>query len=334
MDTNQVFRALVVQEPSPGQFTRAILERHLTELPEDEVLVRVHFSSINYKDALSASGNKGVTRRYPHTPGIDAAGIVVDSRNTNFKPGDAVIATGIGDLGMNTPGGFGQYIRVPAEWLAHQPDNLTLHQCMIYGTAGFTAALSVQRLVKAGILPEAGEILVTGPTGGVGSIATGILAKLGYRVTAATGKIASSHFLQAMGAQEIIPRDTVIDNSSRPLLHARWAAVIDTIGGNYLASAIRATQPGGIVTTCGNAASADLTLSVYPFILRGVSLVGIDVSHVSPAGRARCWELLSGDWKLDLLDQLARTVSLDDLDHEIQRTLRGEQTGRVVVDLR
>lgn len=333
MDENHSFRALLVEEEAPGQFSRSLVDRQISDLPDGDILVRVHYSSLNYKDALSASGNKGVTRRFPHTPGIDAAGVVEFSRSPQFKPGDRVFGAAAGDLGVNTPGGYGQYIRVPAEWLLPLPDGLSLRQSMIYGTAGFTAAMSVDRLKKDGVLPDQGPILVTGATGGVGMLAVGILAREGYTVTAATGKLNQAETLHARGAAEVIDRKFVIDESGRALLHSRWAGVIDTVGGAYLSSAIRATMPGGVVTTCGNVASPELNLTVFPFILRGVSLIGIDATRPDPAERARLWAKLANEWKLPQLDELAREAPLETLEREIQRTLAGGQVGRLIVRL-
>ena len=327
------FRALVVEETAPGQFQRRVISRGLEELPEAEVLVRVQFSSLNYKDALSATGNKGVTRRFPHTPGIDLAGVVEASSSPNFQPGDKVIAAAAGETGVSAPGGYGQYVRVPADWLVPLPRRLTLRQSMVYGTAGFTAAMCVDRLQREGILPWRGPVLVTGATGGVGSLAVGILSKEGYAVTAATGKIEHGNMLRALGASEVLPRAELDDGGRPALLHARWAGVVDTVGGSFLAAAIRATQPGGVITCCGNAASPELSLTVFPFILRGVTLAGIDATRPSKAERERLWKKLAGRWKLDSLDALAREVPLAALDEEIERILGGRQTGRVVVKL-
>jgi alcohol dehydrogenase len=332
MDGQQTFRALWVEETAPGQFTRRVIERRVADLPAGDVLVRVRYSSLNYKDALSATGNKGVTRSYPHTPGIDAAGVVVDSQNHRFKPGDEVIAV-TGELGVNTPGGYGQVIRVPGDWLIALPKGLTLRQSMVYGTAGFTAAMCVDRLQKSGLTPHTGEILVTGATGGVGAIAIGILAKEHFSVVAATGKPESAGLLRSLGAKEVIDRASVNEASGRPLLHSRWAGVVETLGGGFLSTAIRSTQPGGVVTACGNAASGDLTLTVYPFILRGVSLIGIDALLPEHEERIRLWDKLAAAWKLDALDTLAKDVTLDGLEAEILQSMSGGRTGRVVVDL-
>lgn len=324
------FLALVVSESESGRFQRRITQRRVDELPDGDLLIRVHYSSLNYKDALSASGNRGVTRRYPHTPGIDAAGIVVESRNDAIRPGDEVIVIGY-DLGMNTPGGFGQYIRVPADWVVPRPPGLSLRESMIFGTAGFTAAMSVLRLSEWGITPASDEVLVTGATGGVGSLAVAILARAGFHVTAATGKAEQAPWLRWLGARTVLPRSELDDESGRPLLTGRWNAVVDTVGGNFLSTALKSTRPGGCVTCCGQVSSPELNMTVFPFILRGVALFGIDSASCPIEFRRMLWEKLATEWKLDALDELAREVGLADLNPEIDRILRGEQVGRVIV---
>lgn len=274
MSTTQ-FKAMVVIELEGNKFSREIEQRDINSLPEGDVLIKVNYSSLNYKDALSSTGNKGVTRKYPHTPGIDAAGVVVESSNENFKEGSEVLVTGY-DLGMNTSGGFSEYIRVPAEWVVMLPKGLSLEESMIYGTAGFTAALSVYKLVQSGVNPSDGEILVTGASGGVGSIAVGILSKLGYDVIAGTGKPEAREVLINTGAKDIILREELDDKSGKPMLKTRWAGVIDTVGGNILSTVIKATKYGGSVTACGNVASPEFSANVFPFILRGVNLLGVD----------------------------------------------------------
>ncbi len=329
---HEIFQALVVHETAESQFERRIEERSLADLPQGDVLIRVHYSSLNYKDALSASGHRGVTRAYPHTPGIDAAGVVKESSDNRFRPGDRVLVTGY-DLGMNTSGGFGQYVRVPAEWVVEVPRDLSLLESMIYGTAGVTAGLSVLKLQAHGVTPDQGEILVTGATGGVGSLAVGILANDGYPVVAATGKLEAAQFLLDLGAREVVHRDEVRDTSGRPLLGGRWAGAIDTVGGEFLATALKSTRIDGVVTCCGLVASPELPTTVYPFILRGVSLLGIDSQNCPMATRLRLWQKLAGEWKLAGLNDLATECSLDGLEVEIERILQGQQRGRVVVDL-
>ena len=326
------FRAMIVEETQDHRFRRRIGEKSLSDLPKGEVLIKVHYSSLNYKDALSATGNKGVTRIFPHTPGIDAAGTVAQSDNRGFSPGDAVLVTGY-DLGMNTSGGFGQYIRVPADWVVSLPEGRSLQESMIFGTAGFTASLCLHKLVSAGVKPGDGEILVTGASGGVGSLAVALLAHCGYSVTASSGKAAARDLLTELGAKQIIDRADVHDTSSKPLLPQRWAGVVDTVGGLTLSTALRSTNRHGVVTCCGNVSSAELSLTVYPFILRGVSLMGADSATTGMASRRSIWQRLAGDWKPPRLERLSETIGLDQLDHAIERILGGKNTGRTVIDL-
>jgi acrylyl-CoA reductase (NADPH) len=331
MPLPQTFKAMVVSETADQKFIREIRQRELSDLPAGELLIEVKYSSLNYKDALSASGNKGVTRKYPHTPGIDAAGVVVTSSTSQFGAGDPVIVTGF-DLGMNTPGGFGQYISVPAAWAVKLPQGLTLKESMGYGTAGLTAALCILRLMAFGLTKDSGEVLVTGATGGVGSVAVGILAKLGFNVVAATGKIEEKDFLTKLGAKTIISREEANDTSGRPLQKGRWAGAVDSVGGNILATAIKSTKYGGLVAACGNAMSADLAVSVYPFILRGVSLLGVDSVEIPMNTRLRTWQKLAQDWKLDLSGVISE-CALAELSPKIDLILKGGIRGRVVVDL-
>ena len=326
------FKAMVVSRGEDGKFTREVTTRELDSLPDGEVLLNVKYSSLNYKDALSAIGNRGVTKNYPHTPGVDAAGVVEHSESGEFEPGDRVIVHGY-DLGMDTSGGFGQYVRVPADWVVNLPAGLDLKESMMYGTAGFTAAQSVLRIVEGGVSPQDGKILVTGATGGVGSMAVAILGKAGYSVTASTGKTDQEQFLVGLGAEEVIGREDLTDPSGRLLLRGQWAGVVDTVGGEMLVTAIKSTTQRGVVTTCGNVASHELSINVYPFILRGVTLVGIDSASCPMERRRLVWEKISGEWKLDILERICRMVSLEDLDPEIDVILKGGQVGRVVIDL-
>ncbi len=327
----KTFKALEIRETEPKVFKRTIVSKEIDALPEGEVLIKVSYSSLNYKDALSSIGNKGVTRNYPHTPGIDAAGYVEQSSCDKFKANDPVIVTGY-DLGMNTAGGFGEYIRVPAKWVVPCPEGLSLKESMVYGTAGFTAAISVYKLINAGVRPESGEILVTGATGGVGSIAVSILGKLGYTVIAATGKVDKKDMLVGIGASDIIDRKEIDDISGKPMLRSRWAGVIDTVGGNILASAIKTTHYGGAVTCCGNIADHTFSTSVYPFILRGVSLHGVDSVECDMPLRLKLWENLSSAWKSESLMNTICEVGLDQICERIDLMLKGAQAGRTVLN--
>ena len=326
---NTKFKALEVSEID-GEFKREIIEKEINDLPEADLIINVKYSSLNYKDALSAAGNKGVTREYPHTPGIDAAGIVVEDKSGTYKKGDKVIVTGY-DFGMNTDGGFEEYIRIPAGWAVKLPQNLSLRQSMIYGTAGFTAALSVYKLLEADV--DKNNILVTGASGGVGSFACAILAKIGYKVTAATGKSGARYYFNNLGVENVIDRKEVDDDSGRMLLKEKWDGVIDTVGGNMLTTAIKSTKYDGAVTCCGNVASAKLDLNVYPFILRGVSLFGIDSVQCKRELREEVWQKIASDWKVDQLDEFSPEVPLEDLNDQIENMLAGNSKGRVIVKL-
>ena len=326
------FRALVVKKNDDKTFTREVTERKINDLPEGEVLIRVRYSSLNFKDGLSCIGNPGVTRNYPHTPGIDASGEVVESSDSRFNEGDFVIVSGY-NLGMDTSGGFGQYIRVPADWIEPLPEGLTIKEAAIYGVAGFTAALSVDALQKHGIGPEDGEVVVTGSTGGVGSVSVALLSHLGYNVVASTGKKEEREFLSGIGASQIISREEVNDESNKPLLSERWGGAIDSVGGNTLATLLKAVKRGGAIAATGLVASSELSTTVFPFILRGVSLLGIDSGYTPKKLRREIWKKLAGDWKFAKLQKLTIDCTLDQLDPEIDKILAGGQRGRVVVDL-
>lgn len=325
------FKALRIYEDSPGIFERRIESCGLEILPAGEVLINVHYSSLNYKDALSASGNKGVSRKYPHTPGIDAAGIVEHSLSPAFKPGDEVIVTGF-DLGMNTSGGFGNYIRVPASWVVPKPPVLTLLEAMKYGTAGFTAALALRRLQRNGQQPESGPVLVTGATGGVGSLVVAMLSSAGFEVIASTGKTEEAANLKTLGASSVISRDEVNDLSGRALLRGRWAGAIDTVGGNTLATILKSCMAHGSVACCGNVSSPELNTTVFPFILNGVSLLGINSATCPMPERKQIWELLATSWKVQLPQNYMTICSLAEMPHWIDIILKGNLRGRVVLD--
>ena len=326
------FRAFRVDKTDDRQFPRSIVERDLADLPDGDLLIDVAWSSLNYKDALSATGNPGVTRSFPHTPGIDAAGTVVESSSPDFAPGDAVIAIGF-DLGMNTPGGFGQKIRIPAGWAIPMPDGLDARSSMILGTAGFTAALCVHKLEAVGMHRDAGPVLVTGATGGVGAVAVKLLAHLGYEVHAVTGKASSHDFLRSLGAREILSREDALRGAERPLLKPRWGGAVDTVGGPILFNAIKSLRYGASVAACGLVASPEIPATVFPFILRHVNLLGIDSVELPLPEKVEIWSRLAGPWTLDGLDEIAVPLTLDTLSDAIDRILAGEMVGRGVVDL-
>ena len=327
------FRAFLVEKNEDRTFTRSVVDRELDDLPAGELLIDVKFSSLNYKDALSATGNPGVTRNYPHTPGIDAAGTILESTVANFSAGDEVVVIGF-DLGMNTPGGFGERVRVPAAWAVPLPQGLSLEEAMILGTAGFTAALSVHKLERAGMSPEGGPILVSGATGGVGSVAIKLLDQLGYEPHAVTGKEDQHEFLKSIGAREILSREDLEAGSDRPLLKEQWGGVVDTVGGGMLFNAIKGLRYGQSAAACGLVNSPNIPASVLPFILRHVNLLGIDSVELPLTEKIEIWDKLAGEWKLTGLTELKKsTLSLNTLSEAIETILDGEMVGRGVVDL-
>lgn len=324
------FRAFRVEELD-GTYSSSIQSVPFRSLQPNEIRVKVHYSSLNYKDALSASGNKGVTRNYPHTPGIDAVGVVEESTTDAFKSGEKVIVTSY-DLGMNTDGGFAEYIQVPASWALKLPIKLSMLEAMIYGTAGLTAGMSVFRLTEL-VKPEDGKIAVSGATGGVGALSVAILSKLGYRVVAITGKASEEAYLKKLGASEILLRQDIEALDKKPLLKPLFAGAVDTVGGLILENIIKATQPLGAVTCCGNVASPKLDLTVFPFILRGITLVGIDSQNYPMNGREKVWHLLADNWKPAMLTEAYNEVELADLAEQIELILQGKLRRRTVVKL-
>ncbi len=329
--SSKKYRALVAEKKN-GHFIQSVKSLETDKLPDNGLLIRVHYSSLNYKDALSATGHKGVTKNYPFTPGIDAAGVIEKSSDDRFSPGDKVIVTSY-DLGMNTPGGFGQYISIPPDWAILLPGGLTLKESMMIGTSGLTAAIGAEKIISQNIKPEDGEVLVTGATGAVGSFAVALMAHLGFSVIAATGKTGQAGFLKGLGASLVVHRDEISDVDSRPLLSSKWAAAIDTVGGKMLDAVIRQTGHNGVVACCGNVLGNELHTNVLPFILRGVSLAGIDSGIAHMADRLRIWNRLSTDWKPASLHQLYRECSLDQLPEQIGKILRGGQVGKVLINL-
>jgi putative YhdH/YhfP family quinone oxidoreductase len=321
-----------VHEAEPGQFQRQWQSLKLADLPAGEVLIRVHFSALNYKDALSATGNKGVTRQYPHTPGIDAAGVVAESEHPDWQAGDQVIVTSY-DLGMNTDGGFAEYIRVPASWVVRLPAGMSLRESMIMGTAGFTAALGLAKMERIGQTPAMGPLVVTGASGGVGSMAVGILAQAGYEVIAITGKADAHDYLLSLGASRVEGRDYVDDQSGRPLLKPQWAGAIDTVGGNTLLTLLKACSREGSVACCGLVGSPQLGATVFPFILNGVNLIGIDSATIGMDVRQAVWAKLAAAWRVPDLDRLATDCTAAEIDGYIEAMLQGQTKGRVILGL-
>ncbi len=326
----ETFACYLVRKTGKDQIEGGVDRRPLAELPAGDVLIRVEFSSLNFKDALAATGHPGVVRQFPHVPGIDAAGTVKASSSARFAVGQKVIATSY-ELGSGQWGAWAEYIRVPADWVVPLPKELTTEEAMIYGTAGFTAAQCVLALQEHAIGPDKGEVVVTGATGGVGLFAVRFLARLGYSVTAVTGKAEQRDWLLSLGAKKVIDRSEVNDNSGKPMLAARWAGAIDTVGGITLATLLRSTEHLGCVAACGLVGGTDLPLSVYPFILRGVTLVGIDSGWCPMHRRLEIWQHLATDWKIPDLADLAKTIRLNDLDPEIQAMLNGQHAGRTII---
>jgi len=324
------FPCYMVRKDDAGRVTAGVETIALDDLPTGDVLVRVAYSSLNYKDALASQGHPGVVRKFPHVPGIDCAGTVVESGSSSFRPNDEVLITGY-DLGAGHWGGFAGYARVPAEWVVPLPPGLSVREAMIYGTAGFTAAQCVSAIVKHGIEPERGPVVVTGATGGVGSIAVAILAKLGYDVAAVTGKNEQHDWLRRLGAGTILNRGEVDDASDQPMLASRWAAAVDTVGGRPLATIVRSMQHRACVAACGLVAGTELNLTVYPFILRGVTLAGIDSAQCPRPERLEMWLKLAGPWRVANLDQIVDEVTLDELPDRVQKILAGKIVGRTIV---
>lgn len=324
------FKALRVHKTDDG-FTMGVESQQLEDLPAGELLVRVQYSSLNYKDALSAAGNPGVTRNFPHTPGIDAAGTVESSDDDRFKPGDAVIVTGY-DLGMNTPGGLGQYIRIPADWAVPMPAGLSPRESMIIGTAGLTAALCLVKLETMG-LESGGSIVVSGASGGVGSFAVALLAKLGYSPVASTGSADAAAWLESLGAADIIDRSVLAAEDKRPMAGEKWHGAIDTVGGVTLANIIKELRYGASVAVVGLVGGTDIPTTVFPFILRDVNLLGIDSVEISHQRRLETWGRLASEWKLDNLEELANEIGLDEVPGQLDGLLSGSVRGRTLVNL-
>ncbi len=322
------FRALRVQK-NDGQFSRSVQTLEPDTLPPGDLTVKVAYSSLNYKDALSATGNPGVTKAYPHTPGIDAAGTVLESSSERFSVGDEVIVTSY-DLGMNTPGGFSGLIRVPADWAVPLPDGLTLREAMVLGTAGLTAGLCLDALLAHGLEPDQGPVVVTGASGGVGSVAVALLAHLGFETLAGTGTEAAHGWLRELGAADTLPRSELSEPSEKPMHKARFAGAIDTVGGEVLSNVVKSLKYRAAAAACGLVAGPGLSLTVFPFILRGVSLLGVDSAECPMVLRRRVWKMLAGDWKIDL-SAATTEVTLDELDGVIDEILTGQTQGRVLV---
>jgi acrylyl-CoA reductase (NADPH) len=329
------FTALQINETADGKFERQIVRRDISDLPKGDLLIRVHYSALNYKDGLSANGHKGITRNFPHTPGIEACGVVERSFSPMYHEGDEVFITGY-DLGMNTSGAYAEYISVPADWVMPKPAMLDPKDCMTIGTAGFTAAYALHKMEACGQRPEDGPVVVTGATGGVGSLSVAILSKVGYEVIAVTGKPHEAGYLRYLGAASVEPRSFVNDDSGRPLTRSLWAGAIDTVGGNTLTTLVKRCRRDGCIVATGLLSSNHFESAIYPFILNGINLLGIGAGMTPMTLRMKLWQKLLTDWNVcDRLAAIANEVELVDLkDTYLDSIMTGQTKGRVVVNLR
>ena len=326
MSLPKKFQALVATESGPS-----VEEFEFAQLDPGDVVVEVKYSALNFKDSLAANGNRGVARKLPLIPGIDAVGEVLESSDARYSVGQKV-SVGHADFGTSHHGAMAKLVRVPGEWVYQLPDGFDLKTTVTWGTAGFTAAQSVEKIVAHGVTPADGEILVTGATGGVGIFAVKLLAKLGYKVVASTGKPERHDWLTQIGASEILTRQDLDDLSERPLLKSRWAAAVDTVGGNTLSTVLRSTVPYGCVTACGLVAGHDLPVTVYPFILRGITLCGISSALIPRESRVRLWSKIAQQWNMDL-DSIVNEISLDELPAAIDQISNGNIAGRTIVKM-
>ncbi|WNF33656.1 acryloyl-CoA reductase [Aeribacillus composti] len=324
------FKALVVNK-TETDFSVKVQTISMNDLPEGDVVIKVAYSSVNYKDGLASIPNGKIVKSYPFVPGIDLAGTVVSSKDPRFKEGDEVIATSY-EIGVTHYGGYSEYARIPADWIVPLPKGLTLKDAMALGTAGFTAALSVHRLEENGLTPDKGKVLVTGATGGVGSIAVSMLTKRNYHVVASTGKETEHEYLRELGAKEILSREEVCPEQIRPLDKQYWAAAVDPVGGKTLAAILSRIQYNGSVAVSGLTGGSDVPTTVFPFILRGVNLLGIDSVYCQMELRKQIWERMAADLKPDkLLESIAQEITLDQLPDALSNILKGKLRGRTVV---
>lgn len=325
------FKAFRIFEEN-GKSAGRLVELELDDLAAGEVVIRTRYSSVNYKDALAATGAGKIIRRFPCVGGVDAAGVVESSSDTRFQVGDEVLATGYG-LGVSHDGGFAAYTRVPADWVVPLPEGLSLFDAMALGTAGFTAALAIHRLEQNEVTPDKGKIVVTGATGGVGSLAIQMLAQLGYHVVAVTGKDRDHSYLRALGAAEILSRSAIDLDSKRPLESAQWAGALDAVGGPMLSWLIRTMAQEGAIASFGNAGGVELHSTVFPFILRGVKLLGVDSAATAMPLRREIWRRLATDLRPTQLMASTHTVTLGQLPEVCRALVDGQAHGRNVVDI-
>jgi acrylyl-CoA reductase (NADPH) len=325
------FRAFVL-DLVDGETKWKIKQLSFNDLPDGEVTIRVAYSDVNYKDGLATIPNS-IVKTYPLIPGIDLAGTVIESKDERFREGDPVIVTSY-ELGISHHGGFSEIARVPAKWVVPLPDRLSLKEAMILGTAGFTAALSVQRLEENGLKPDKGPVLVTGATGGVGSVAVDILSKIGYEVAASTGKTSEHDYLRQLGAKHIIHREEVVASDKKPLRQQRWAGAVDPVGGKTLEYVLSSTHYGGSVALSGFTGGGDVSTTVYPFILRGVNLLGIDSVYCPMKTREQVWKRLGTDLKpKELNESIVHEIELEKLPEVLSKILKGKIRGRTIVKM-
>ncbi|PIF03893.1 MAG: oxidoreductase [Arcobacter sp.] len=325
-------KAFVVDKTEDGKIFSRVKDIVIPTIKEDEVLIKAVYSSLNFKDALSSIGNPGVTKIFPHVTGIDVSGIIEQSNSREFQKGDEVVVTGY-DLGMNSDGGHQSFVKVPASWVVQKPSTLTHKEIMTYGTAGLTAGLSINELLNNGITSKSGEVLVTGATGGVGSIAVSILSKLGFKVIALSGKENKIPFLKELGAKEVILRKDFDIENKKLMDKERFAGVVDTVGGNILAQALKSLKYDGVATCCGLTSSSELSTNVFPFILRGVRLIGIDSVECKIEKKIAVWHKFANEFKIDNLDNLTNEIGLDKLAEAYKLLLNGKAVGRYIVKI-
>lgn len=326
------FKALMVDK-NENDFSVQVKNISLNELPQGDVLIKVSYSAINYKDGLASIPNGKIVTTYPFIPGIDLAGVVVSSQDPRFREGDEIIATSY-EIGVSHYGGYSEYARIPGDWIVPLPENLTLMESMILGTAGITAALSIQRLEDNGLSPEKGKVLVTGATGGVGSLAVSMLSKRGYEVVASTGKIYEYSFLHKLGAKEIISREDVFNGKIKPLDKQIWAAAVDPVGGETLASILSKIQYNGSVAVSGLTGGGNVPTTVFPFILRGINLLGIDSVYCPMHVRQGLWNRMATDLKPSTLSETVnKEITLEELPETLPTILKGQARGRIIVKI-
>ncbi len=325
------FKALLVDKKD-NEFSVNISNLRLNDLPEGDVVIRVAYSSVNYKDGLAATPDGNIVRNYPHVPGIDLAGTVVSSMDERFAEGDEVIATSY-EIGVSHLGGYSEYARIPADWIVPLPKDLSMKEAMAYGTAGFTAALSIHQLEESGLTPDAGPVLVTGASGGVGSIAVAMLSRLGYDVVASTGKTSEHDYLYQIGAKEIISRKDLQPEKIRPLDKQRWAGAVDPVGGKTLAYILSSIKYGGSVAVTGLTGGPNVPTTVFPFILRGVNLLGIDSVYCPMDVRETLWKRMADELKPVHLEKVTEEISFEELPGTLKAILEGKLKGRTVVKI-